>query len=77
MFIRSFSELGDGSGEVSYDSQNNAVSTGLGPEQITYNLDLAGCENSTVTQDASVPLNSQDILLNPDYTNLIRIIQTT
>ena len=47
---------GNGSGEVSYDSQNNAVSTGLGPEQITYNLDLAGCENSTVTQEASVPL---------------------
>lgn len=47
---------GDGSGEVSYDSQNNAVSTGLSPEQTTYNLDLAGCENSTVTQDASVPL---------------------
>jgi len=47
---------GNGSGEVSYDSQTNAVTTGLGPEQITYNLDLAGCENSTVTQEASVPL---------------------
>ena len=47
---------GNGSGEVSYDSQNNAVTTGLGPEQITYNLDLAGCQNSTVTPEASVPL---------------------
>ena len=47
---------GDGSGEVSYDSQTNAVTTGLGPEQITYNLDLAGCENSTATPEASVPL---------------------
>lgn len=47
---------GDGSGEISYDSQNNAVTTGLGPEQITYNLTLAGCEDATITQGASVPL---------------------
>lgn len=47
---------GESSGEISYDSQNNAVTTGLGPEQTTYNLDLAGCENSSVTQGASIPL---------------------
>ena len=47
---------GNGSGEVSYDSQTNAVTTGLGPEQITYNLTLAGCEDATITQGSSVPL---------------------